>query len=132
MKQSLFMGLGAACLARDKVEQFAADVSKRAEFTEAQAKEFREDLVRRGEEARKTMEAEIDRRIDHAFIQLGIVRADVTKKGEEAVGQMRSMVHAQTDAALDRLGLARKEDVQALMARIDLLERKLAEQSPPT
>ncbi len=56
LKQSVFVSLGLASLARDKVDELATEVSRRAKLSEAETTEFREELARRTEAARHDFE----------------------------------------------------------------------------
>jgi polyhydroxyalkanoate synthesis regulator phasin len=125
LKQSIFTSLGLAGLAREKVEQLAAEVSRRAQLSEQDANEFQAELVRRSEQAKQELEAEIDQRIDHAFVQLGILKAGVTKAGESARGELQTLIDQRIDAARQRLGIARADEVEALTRRLELLEKSV-------
>jgi poly(hydroxyalkanoate) granule-associated protein len=125
LKQSIFTSVGLACLAREKVEQLAAEVAHRAQLSEQEANDFQAQLVRRAEQAQQDLRAEIDQRIDHAFIQLGILKAGVRKAGESARGELQTPMDQRIDAALQRLGIARADEVEALTHRIELLEKNV-------
>ncbi len=127
IKQSLYLGLGAASLTREKLMEFGKEITSRAQLTKEQAQQFEEDLIKKGEQARVDLQAEIDRRIDHAFIQLGIIKSNMTQAGEQATLDMGVAIEDRWNQALNRAGLARTSDVEALMARVELLEKKLAE-----
>ncbi|MGO9464988.1 MAG: phasin family protein [Isosphaeraceae bacterium] len=126
VKQAVFTGLGLASLTREKAEQLAAEVARRAKLSEEESKAFQNELAARTAQAHQELEAEIDRRIDHAFIQLGIIKAGAKKEGEAAQAALRSAIDARVEDAIQRLGLARADDLQALTIRFDALERKLA------
>ena len=80
LKQAVFIGLGLASLSKEKAEQLADEIARRAKLSEQESKEFQAELASRTEQARQELDSEIDRRIDHAFIQLGIVKAGVKKE----------------------------------------------------
>ena len=126
LKQAVYTGIGLASLTKDKAEQLAQEVARRAKLTEQESNEFQSDLVARAEQARKDLLEEIDQRINHAFIQVGIIKAGVKKETEAVGNEIRSFIDARIDAALERLGVARLEDVQALGIRLDALERRNA------
>lgn len=126
LKQAVYTGIGLASLTKDKAEQLAQEVARRAKLTEQESNEFQSDLVARAEQARKDLLEEIDQRINHAFIQVGIIKAGVKKETETVGNEIRSFIDARIDAALERLGVARLEDVQALGIRLDALERRNA------
>lgn len=126
VKQAVFTGLGLASLTRDKAEQLAAEIARRAKLTEEESKAFQIELAARTEQAHQELEAEIDRRIDHVFIQLGIIKGSLRKEGEAAKAELHSAIDARVEDAIRRLGVARADDLQALTIRLDALERKLA------
>jgi len=126
LKEAVYASIGLASLTREKAEQLAAEVGRRAKLSEQESKEFQAELTRRTEQARQELQVEIDRRIDHAFIQLGIIKAGVKKEGEAASQALRSAIDKGVEEALQRLGVARADDLQALTIRFEALERKLA------
>jgi polyhydroxyalkanoate synthesis regulator phasin len=130
IKQSIFAGLGLASLARDKAEELAAEISRRAKLSEKDAGEFVEEFMRRRDAAQRDLETEIDQRIDHAFIQLGIVKSGIRKVSEEGSREFKVFIDTQIDDALRRSGIASSEDVQSLMARVARLEHQLASGPP--
>jgi len=130
LKQAVFASVGLADLTREKVEGVVAEVAKRAKLSEADAAEFQTELYDRVEKARTELGAEIDRRIDQAFIQLGLLKANVKHEAETVGNALQTMTDQSLDAALTKMGLARQEDIDSLTQRIELLEKKLAEQLP--
>jgi polyhydroxyalkanoate synthesis regulator phasin len=126
LKQSVFASLGLASLARDKAEELVSEISRRAKLSKEEANEFRDELMRRRDAAQKDFEAEIDRRIDHAFIQLGLLKAGAIKSAEAASDEVQNFIDRRIAEALKRLEVARTEDVQSLLSRVELLERKVA------
>ena len=126
LKESVFVSLGLASLARDKAEELVKEVSRRAKLSEAEATKFHEEFMQRQQAAQKDLQAEIDRRIDHAFIQLGLLKAGARKSAEAARDEVQILIDRRIDEALKRLEVARTEDVQSLLSRVELLERKAA------
>ncbi len=127
VKQSVYLGLGVASLTRDKIMEIGKEIAARAQLTKEDAKQFEEDLVHKTDQARQDLQAMIDRRIDHALIQFGILRSHVMKAGEQATEDIGSRVESGLDQTLSRLRVARTEDVEALISRVELLEKKVAE-----
>ncbi len=125
LKQAVCTGIGLASLTRDKAEELAREVARRAKLTEQETAEFQSDLVARAEQARKELLVEIDQRINHAFIQLGIIKSGLRKESEALGSEVQSFIDSRVDMALRRFGVARLEDVQALGIRLDALERSL-------
>ncbi len=126
IKQTILSTIGLASLTKDNIQELAGEVARLGNLSEQERQKLQDDLVTRGEEAQRALNAEIDRRIDHAFIQMGIVKAAVKQKGEETVSEMQATADASMDEILSRLRVARMEDVKALSNRLDLLEKKLS------
>jgi polyhydroxyalkanoate synthesis regulator phasin len=130
IKQSVFAAVGLASLARDKAEELAEEVSRRAKLSESEANEFRQEFMKRRDAAQKDLQSEIDRRIDHAFIQMGIVKANVVKAGEESTREVGNFIDRQISEALERAGVARTEDLKSLTERVERLEALLSQSKP--
>jgi polyhydroxyalkanoate synthesis regulator phasin len=126
LKEAVFTSVGLASLTREKVEQLAAEVGRRAKLSEQDLKAFQTELAIRTDQARQDFQTEIDRRIDHAFIQLGIIKAGVKREGEAARQQLSTAIDKRVEEAIQRLGVARADDLQALTIRFEALERKLS------
>ena len=126
LKQSVYLGMGFASLTRDKLMELGKEISSRAELTQEQSKQFQDELVQKAGEARQDLEAAIDQRVDHAFTQLGIVKAGINKVSEQAKSGLEGMIDERLSKMLESLKIARTEDVEALLARVELLEKKLA------
>ena len=129
LKQAVFASIGLASLTREKTEQLVAEVARRANLSEQEAKEFQTELASRTEQARQELESEIDRRIDHAFIQMGILKARVKKEGQAIGDEFNAAIDERGEEVIQRMGLARADDLQALTMRFEALERKLTAKS---
>jgi polyhydroxyalkanoate synthesis regulator phasin len=127
VKQSVYLGLGVASLTRDKLMDVGKEIATRAQLSKEEAKQFEEDLAHKAEQARHDLQAMIDRQIDHALIQFGILRSKVMSAGEQATEDISARVDSGLDQTLNRLRVARTEDVEALVSRVELLEKKVAE-----
>ncbi len=126
IKQSVFTSIGLASLTKDKIAELVTEVTKQADLTEQQAKEFQEEVDRRSDEARRDLSALVDQQIDRAMIQLGLIKAESRKVADTAGDALRSFVDQRVDEALQRIGVARTEDVNSLTQRLELLEKKVA------
>ena len=127
LKQSVYLGMGFASLTRDKLMEMGKEISSRAELNQEQSKQFQDELVQKAGEARQDLEAAIDQRVDHAFTQLGIVKAGINKVSEQAKSGFEGLIDERLSKMLESLKIARTEDVESLLARVELLEKKLAE-----
>ncbi len=76
VKKALYTGVGLAMLTKEKLVELGKEVSEHAQLSEAQAKEFQDELQRRAEEAKRNLEAQIDQRVEQVVARLGLVRAE--------------------------------------------------------
>ncbi len=126
LKQSVYLGMGFASLTRDKLMEMGKEISSRAELSQEQSKQFQDELVQKASEARQDLEAAIDRRVDHAFTQVGIVKAGIDKVSGQAKHGLETLIDERLSKMLTSMRIARTEDVESLLARVELLEKKLA------
>ena len=127
IKQSLYLGMGVACLTREKLVELGKEISARAQLSQEQSQQFQDELIKKGIDARHDLESEIDRRVDHAFIQLGIVKSGIVKVSEQARHDLETLIDERLDKLLGSMRVARCEDLEALTSRVELLEKKLNE-----
>ena len=59
MKKAMLIGLGLTSMTRDKVEQFAREISEDSKLSEEEGKKLVEEMVRQSDEARANMEKEV-------------------------------------------------------------------------
>jgi polyhydroxyalkanoate synthesis regulator phasin len=74
-KQLLYTGIGIASLTREKLTELSQEIARQADLSETQAREFGEELQKKGEEARRGFEKEVDRMVEQAMVRLGVARA---------------------------------------------------------
>jgi len=68
----LNLGLGAAFLAKDKVEGLFKEMEKRGEISKEDAKKFIDDAKARAEKERKDLDARIQEKIKKAVQEMGL------------------------------------------------------------
>ncbi|MEA3253783.1 MAG: hypothetical protein U9Q17_02410 [Chloroflexota bacterium] len=72
MKKSMLIGLGLTSMTRDKIEQFAREVSEDSKLSEEEGKKLVEEMVRQSDEARTNMEKEVRVLVKKATEKLNI------------------------------------------------------------
>jgi polyhydroxyalkanoate synthesis regulator phasin len=75
IRRALFTGVGLAAMTKEKLVELGQDIARKADLTEAQAREFQDELARRADEARSTLEGEIDRRVEAVVAKLNLARS---------------------------------------------------------
>lgn len=76
VKRVLYTGVGIASLTREKLVELGTEISRHAELSESQAKEFEDELLKKGEEARVQLESSIDQRVEQVLHRLGVARTE--------------------------------------------------------
>lgn len=76
VKKTLFTGIGLATLTKEKLQEFGSEVAEKAKLTEAQAREFQDELETRADQAQHDLQAMIDHRVEQAAQKLGLARRD--------------------------------------------------------
>ena len=59
MKKAMLIGLGLTSMTRDKIEQFAKEISEDSKLSEEEGKKLVEEMVRQSDDARANMEKEV-------------------------------------------------------------------------
>lgn len=72
MKKSMLIGLGLTSMTRDKIEQFAREISEDSKLSEEEGKKLAEEMVRQSDEARANMEKEVRGLVKKATEKLNI------------------------------------------------------------
>ncbi len=93
LKRTLYAGVGLAFLTRDKIEELGKRMAEEAKLSESDGKKFIDEIVRKSDEARTTLEKAVQSGVDAALVKLDIPRRSDLKvlearvKALEAGGQ---------------------------------------------
>jgi len=68
----LYMGLGAAFLAKDKFEEFVDEMEKRGEMSRTEAKNFLEDAKARAQQEEEAVNARIHKELQKVLEGMGL------------------------------------------------------------
>lgn len=131
IKKSIYTGIGLASLTADKIQKLATDLSKEAQLSEEEGRRLHEELQLKAEESKGQLEQQIDQRVNQALVQVGILKAGVKKATERGTEALQQFVDHRVDLTLEKLRVARKEDVDSLLQRLELLESKLHQTPTP-
>ncbi|MCY2976756.1 MAG: hypothetical protein NTW52_19025 [Planctomycetota bacterium] len=124
IKQAVYTSLGLASMTSEKISEAIRELTKKAELTDKEIQEFTDEVGRRSGEAKKQIEQQIDQQIDHAFIQLGLIKSGIRQTADAASSSLQLLIDESIDAALERRGIARTEDIEALLHRVEMLEKR--------
>lgn len=80
IRKTLLLGIGAAALTRDRIEQFIGDSVARGELNTEQGKSLVEELTHRAEQERERLEAFVTQQVHRALETAGLTtRSEVTR-----------------------------------------------------
>lgn len=90
-KDLLSMGLGAAFLAKDKVETFLADLEERGELTREEVREFMAEAKERARLEEDALERRVREGVREALAELGLAtRQDLEELKAELLAELRN------------------------------------------
>ncbi len=80
IKKTVLAGVGLAFMTKEKAEVAAKKIVREAKIAEGEGKKFVDDLLKKSEEARKSVEKLVDTAVHTAVTKLDIpTRADIKK-----------------------------------------------------
>ena len=87
LKNVLYVGIGAAFLTKEKIEELKGDLVEKGKMSQEEGKQFVDDLLRKSEKAKDQLELWINKRVEERIKQLNLATkdevADLQRKIEE-------------------------------------------------
>lgn len=90
LKKTLYAGVGLAFFTRDKIEELAKRLAEDAKLSEAEAKKFLDELLKKSEDARNTFEKAVDSAVSKALEKLDVPRGADLKALEARIAALES------------------------------------------
>ncbi|MEI7499641.1 MAG: hypothetical protein WCK84_04250 [Bacteroidota bacterium] len=90
LKKSIDKGLDYAFMNAEKLAQAAKDLAKENKLTKEEAKKLYDHLLKKSEEARKTVEADLHVLVKNTLKKMSIPSQDEIKKLEERIKKLES------------------------------------------
>ncbi len=75
-KKTMQMGLGLAEVTREKLEEISKELIKKGEISEKEGRDFVEELSRKSQQARKSLEKRVDELVARALARLNVATKD--------------------------------------------------------
>jgi polyhydroxyalkanoate synthesis regulator phasin len=88
IKKTVLAGIGLAYLTKEKAEEAAKNIAKEAKIKEGEGKKFIEEMIKKSEEARKSVEKLIDSAVHATVTKLDIPTRTEMKKLEERIKEL--------------------------------------------
>jgi polyhydroxyalkanoate synthesis regulator phasin len=88
LQKALYVGVGAALMTKEKIEAMGRRIAQEAKLSEAEGKKLVDDLVKRSEDARASIEKMVKSGIDAALKGLDLPTREEFKKMEKRIRQL--------------------------------------------
>ena len=75
-KKAMYMGVGMAELTREKLEEFSREMIEKGELSEKEGRRLVDEMLRKSEEARKSLEKKVDATVEKALGRINIATRD--------------------------------------------------------
>ena len=90
LKKALYAGVGLAFLTRDRIEETAKRLAEEAKLSESEGKKLVDEFLKRGEEAKASMERMVGSAVNSALDRVDIPRRSELKALEARVKALES------------------------------------------
>lgn len=83
MKKYMMLGVGLAVKTKEEVEKMAKDLINQGKMSETEGRKFMDDLFKRYDESKKTLEEKIEKLVDNSMKKAGLAsrsEVDALKK----------------------------------------------------
>jgi polyhydroxyalkanoate synthesis regulator phasin len=92
IKKMAYTGLGLAFMTKEKVEELSKEMVERGKLSEAEGKEFIDELEKKSEEARKKVEKQIHDAVKDALKKMNIPTRDDVLKLEKQIEELTKSI----------------------------------------
>ena len=92
LKNALYVGLGAAFLTKEKIEELKADLIEKGKISQEEGKQFVDDLLRKSEKAKDQLDLWINKRVEDRIKQLNLATKDEIAELERKIEELQVVV----------------------------------------
>ncbi len=86
-KKAMYMGVGMAELTREKLEEFSREMIEKGELSEKEGRRLVDEMLRKSEEARKSLEKKVDATVEKALGRINIATRDDLEELEKKLNR---------------------------------------------
>ncbi len=101
LKKFITMGVGAGLMAKDELEKFAREFSKKFEMGEKDAQKFFHDLEKRYDKAQKRLETRVEQTVHDFLKKADIVTAEEFKALKKEIRELKKAISGEASADKD-------------------------------
>ncbi|MCK4303618.1 MAG: phasin family protein [Candidatus Eisenbacteria sp.] len=92
IKKTMLTGVGLACLTKEKVEELAKTIQQQANLSENEGKKLADDLLKKADESRKSLEERIERSIEERLKKMNLASQDDVGKLVERLEKLERAI----------------------------------------
>ena len=106
VKKTLAFGMGAAAFSAEKIKQFADDMVARGEMTSDEAGKFVDDMSKRAEDEKRTVQEWVREQMSKMLQQMGAVESARVDALEQRIAALEERLGAKAAVAEPEAGAA--------------------------
>ncbi len=104
MRNSLYFGIGAISMTREKVEETVSELVKKGEMTRGEGRRFTDEVTKSIDKAKKEIDARIQKGTKKAAEALNLVTREELKKLERKVSRLSNELKKQSPSSKRKRG----------------------------
>lgn len=89
LKNVLLVGIGAAFLTKEKIEELQKELIEKGKMTQDEGKQFIDELMKKAEMTKDQLELWVNRRVEDRLKQLNLVTKDEIKELERKIEELQ-------------------------------------------
>lgn len=97
MKKSMLTGLGLALKTWDEVEDLVKEFQKKGEMSEAEGRNFIDDVQKRYDETQSKLEKRVEEMVKDFLRKTSIVTTDELKELKKEIRELKGIINAMTE-----------------------------------
>lgn len=96
LKNVLYVGLGAAFLTKEKLDELQAELVEKGKLSQEEGKQFIDDLLRKSEKAKDQLNLWINRQVENRVDQLNLATKDEVAELRRKIEELQVALNANT------------------------------------
>lgn len=92
IKNLFYLGAGAAFMTKEKLEELMNDLVEKGKMTQDEGKEFVDDLMKKSEDFKKTMEKKINDAVAEQLDKMNVATGDDIADLRKQIQELRAMI----------------------------------------
>ncbi|MEN8199047.1 MAG: phasin family protein [Thermodesulfobacteriota bacterium] len=94
VKKTLLTGVGVAVLSKEKIEELARELIEKGKMSEEEGKTFVDDLLKRSEESRETLQKQIEEKVRAVLEKMDLAQKSEIEALRHEIEELRKQVES--------------------------------------